>query len=59
MGTDETVIDLDSSSSEVYGKQEESKYNGYFKVTTQVALKMWIQRFFLFLIHFKHGMERI
>ena len=31
MGTDETVIDLDSSSSEVYGKQEESKYNGYFK----------------------------
>ena len=25
MGTDETVIDLDSSSSEVYGKQEESK----------------------------------
>ena len=31
MGTDETVIDLDSSSSPVHGKQEEGNYNGYFK----------------------------
>ena len=31
MGTDETVIDLDNSSSQVHGKQEEGNYNGYFK----------------------------
>ena len=30
-GTGEVVIDMDSSSSKVHGKQEESKYNGYFK----------------------------